>query len=181
MALINTSDSAYDFSVKLSQFMCSYSSCLLRLAPQCSTFSSKINVSLYSWSRHRYFIKVLQANILNVLAFKESLVSEYNQMLFLHYSEGQAGPPLPISSPQPGGDPTMRPTSRLRNHSEVGNIKQSKLAINTCIEVQCGKQRKSSSMNATLTKFYKFKPIFLIPLLMGCLSQVNCSKWLGRN
>ena len=33
MALINASDSAHDFNVKLSLFMCSHSSCLLRLAP----------------------------------------------------------------------------------------------------------------------------------------------------
>ena len=32
-ALINASDSVHDFSVKLSLFMCSHSSCLLRLAP----------------------------------------------------------------------------------------------------------------------------------------------------
>ena len=96
-------------------------------------------------------------------------------MLSLHYPEGQAGPLLPEFSAQLGDDPRMRPTSRLRHHSAVGIIRQSKLAINTCIEVQCGKQGKSSSMNATLTKFFKFEPIFLLPLLIGCLSQVNCS------
>ena len=88
-------------------------------------------------------------------------------MLSLHYPEGQAGPLLPVSSPQPGDDPIMRPTSRLRHQSAVGIIKQSKLAFNTCTEVQCGKQRKSSSMNATLTKFSKFKPIILNTVING--------------
>ena len=42
-------------------------------------------------------------------------------MLSLHYPEGQAGPLLPLSSPQPGDDPRVRPTSRLRHCSAVGN------------------------------------------------------------
>ena len=79
-------------------------------------------------------------------------------MSSLHYSEGQAGPQLPVSSPQPGDDPIQRPISRLRHHSAVRIIRQSNFAFNTCTEVQCG-TKKSSSMNATLTKFSKFKHI----------------------
>ena len=45
-------------------------------------------------------------------------------MLSLHYPEGQAELLLPGFSPQPGDDPILRPTSRLRHHSAVGNYYQ---------------------------------------------------------
>ena len=55
---------------------------LLWLRAESQNLLAKYSVGLYSRSRHRYFIKVLQANVPNVLTFKKVMYSDFILTLF---------------------------------------------------------------------------------------------------
>ena len=110
----------------------------------------------------------LQANTPNVIAFKESLYLSTFRCYLVRLGPGCQYPfhnleMTPSRGPHQGRDTILQWESSNRP-SWPSTLVQKCNVVN---------EGKSSSMNVTLAKF---EPIFLIALVMGCFSQVNCSK-----